>query len=185
MDILTFTLEVIKATAWPLSAILIVILLKEPLAALLKQMKTLKYKDVEIDFGEKIDSVTQEASKELPEVPATTEVEDEKIKELAQLSPRGAVLEAWINVESAFKEAAQRHGFIDDKINPFQPGKFSSIIYQFQVSEHIGKGTIEIFQKLNRLRNEAVHLEEFSFDSKAAVEFIQLANRLIKIFEEA
>ena len=129
--------------------------------------------------------IQPEITQEMIDTHGFTPDEYEKIKELAQLSPRGAVLEAWINVESAFKEAAQRHGFIDDKINPFHPGKFSSIIYQFEVGEHMGKGTIEIFQKLNRLRNEAVHLEEFSFDSKAALEFIQLANRLIKIFEEA
>ncbi len=50
MDRLTFTIEIIKSVSWPLTALVIVLILRKPIIALPPLIKKLKIKDVEIEF---------------------------------------------------------------------------------------------------------------------------------------
>ena len=155
MDILNFISKVVQAIAWPVGIIVVVLILKGPIIERFRHIKSLNYKGFQVDFGKELESVKQEANTQLP-LPENSTIEtNEKLKELASLSPRGAVLEAWINVEAALKAAASRHGLIDDKINPFSA---NHVIFQLEVSGDIGKGVVNMFKKLKHLRNEAVHL---------------------------
>ena len=182
MDNLTFVVELVKALAWPVGIIAIALILKNPIIELLKQLKSLNVKGVHFDFGKEVSSVAKEASGKLPETIAEPTEKIQKTMELARLSPRGAVLEAWIDVESALKTAARRHALIDDTISPFND---RHVIFQLEMDTRIGKGAVEMFEKLRQLRNDAVHLKENSIDSNSAVEFVNIANRLVRSFEEA
>lgn len=51
MDILTFIASLVQALAWPMAAVVLIILLRKPLGSLLPMMRKLRYKDLEADFG--------------------------------------------------------------------------------------------------------------------------------------
>ena len=135
-----------------------------------------------MDFDREVSSVAMEASEKLPPTTETPVVQTDKIYELARLSPRGAVLEAWIDVETALEAAAKRYGLVDETTNTFHS---RNVIFKLEVSSKIGRGVVEMFEKLRRLRNDAVHLKENSIDPKSAIDFVNIANRIVKSFEEA
>lgn len=58
MDCNTFIAEVIKALAWPGTILVIAFLLRKPLAALLPTLLRLRYRDLELDFGQKFQALT-------------------------------------------------------------------------------------------------------------------------------
>jgi len=47
MDTLTFISELIKAVAWPMTAIVLVVLLRKPIIELIPLLRKLKYKELE------------------------------------------------------------------------------------------------------------------------------------------
>ena len=66
MDTLSFTAEMTKALAWPLTIILALLLLRRPLADLIPLLQRLRYKDLELDFGKRVQELASEIKKELP-----------------------------------------------------------------------------------------------------------------------
>jgi len=57
MDWLTFVTKIIESLAWPVSIVVIVLILKKPISALLPLLRNLKYKDLELSFGEELKKV--------------------------------------------------------------------------------------------------------------------------------
>ncbi|MER3513447.1 MAG: hypothetical protein C4310_02805 [Chloroflexota bacterium] len=66
MDWLTFVTELIKALAWPITILIIIIVLRKPLANLIPTLQRLRYRDLEIEFGRSVQELASEAKKELP-----------------------------------------------------------------------------------------------------------------------
>lgn len=54
MDGFTFTSEIIKAVAWPTAVIALVFLLRKPIIELAPLMKKLKYKELELEFSQEM-----------------------------------------------------------------------------------------------------------------------------------
>jgi len=63
MDWLTFISNTIKAISWPTAVIILVIILRRPLVRLLLLLRRLKYKDLELDFGERLEELEDQAEK--------------------------------------------------------------------------------------------------------------------------
>jgi hypothetical protein len=57
MDALTFVSTMVSALAWPSVAIVVIMILRKPMAELLPLLRRLKYKDLEFKFGERIAEV--------------------------------------------------------------------------------------------------------------------------------
>src|SRR5215204_1277124 len=113
MTWMTFIATLIQALAWPVTVLTIFFLLRRHITGLLPRVRQLKYKDVEISFDERVRELAAEASETLPKPTAPAKLPDGEISQLdalARLSPRAAVLEAWIPVERAALELAIRKG---------------------------------------------------------------------------
>ncbi|WP_422422736.1 hypothetical protein [Pseudomonas sp. GZD-222] len=158
MDWLQFFSSVVGSLAWPAAVITLVILLREPLGKLLPLIRTLKYKEWQIDVGQELDAVKVS-------VEATADQPDERAEEptpvfrqLAHIEPRAAVLSAWAPVELALKDLGLKHGIY----------KLGMPIYV--VADGLSKAgildsiTYEALGRLKRIRNEAVHLAPISYD---------------------
>src|SRR5439155_7615824 len=122
MDWLTFVASITKSLAWPLVVAWIVFLLRRPLRGVLRSLIRLRYKDLEIDFGRDLEALEREV--ETARLPAPTEARDraalrapaDQLEAIAEVSPRAAVLEAWLLVEHEVFRAAERLG-----VNTAQP----------------------------------------------------------------
>ncbi len=116
MDALSAVVELVKALAWPISVFAIILLLRKAIQGLIASIHEgrVKYKDLEFTFKRDL-AQAQQSIKMLPEqrVPALTapaEPDITELMELAQLSPRVAVIEASrTRLEAAATEFAQKH----------------------------------------------------------------------------
>jgi len=175
MNWLEFISSIISAIAWPGAVIILVIILREPLKGLVPLLQRMKYKDFEMEFGRKLAEARVEAGvkEELPMVEMTPE--ESRIIELARISPRSAVTEAWRLVEIASIDAARALLGDDFKNKTFT----FQAIRKLERDDRIDQGAFSLLRDLRGLRNDAVHSPEFALSSEKAIEYMQMARQLI------
>jgi hypothetical protein len=153
VDYLTFISEVIKSFVWPITILLIIYLLRDEISKIFLQLKSLKYKDFEANFGEKIASMKYEADQlglPPPSEPISEESPKERFMKMAENCPLCAVSEAWIIVENAIKYLAVRYS-ISDKLSHYQ------IMSELFSKGVLSNAEMRIYNDLLRLRNKCVH----------------------------
>jgi hypothetical protein len=176
MDALTFVVQMTQALAWPVAAIVLVLLLRRPLVRLIPLIQKLRYGPFELDFGRQIAELAMEAERELP---ATDQPdsggEAARLTGLAQVSPRAAVLEAWLQVEQAAMALSQREGLALSSQELRTPLLLGQALEQ---AGSLDDAKMAIYHQLRNLRNAAAHATNFELDTEAALEYVRLALRL-------
>jgi hypothetical protein len=178
MDWLTFIATVIQALAWPVMALIIFLVIRRPLVELIPLLRRLRFMELELDFRQQVQALAVQARSELPGSLSGAEKGGQispQLAELAQLSPRAVVLEAWLELESAAIEASRRHGL------NLTSRQAQSPILLGQALEEAGilsETMRSIFHRLRNLRNAAAHASEFAFDPDSALEYADLAAML-------
>lgn len=185
MDWLTFVAELVRALAWPVTVLIILLVLRQPLLQLIPLLQRLRFRDIELDFGSQVQELAARLTAELPRYPEQPGARSElrqHLTELAQLSPRAVVLEAWLQLEKAAIEAARRH---DLKLTTRQMRSPILLSYSMEEAGILDEGKQEIFNRLRNLRNAAAHASDFAFDRESALEYADLALRLSEYLETA
>ncbi len=180
MDTFTLISKLVENLAWPVSICILVFMLKADIGKTLNNIRKLKHKDTEIDFGKELKDTAIVASQTvgLPE----SDSFDYGSSELALLSPRGAVIESWLSVEKELHKFALRHGI---EVDPKKPFRIQDIKMHNLDYNALGKGTITILESLRRLRNEAVHLQDSNISPESAKEYQLLSKRVIQALQQA
>lgn len=183
MDILSFIANVISSLAWPGMVILCVILLRKPIAKLIPSMRSLECKGFKIYFAHGLEELKAEADEvELPSIPPpTTEAPEETKREtdywetiegLLEVSPRAAISEAWRRVEWAIDDHFRRLGLE-------RPRSYQGMLRALRAQERPIPPAMTLFQELRVLRNRAVQVRDIDIESQRAIEFAQLADRIV------
>lgn len=182
MEYLKILEGIIGATAWPIAAVVIVVLLKKEVGLLLSKIKKIKHKDYEIEIQQELESVSKQADENnLPKLKSGAD--QERIYRLAADSPRGAILDSWLNVEDAIKKYCERVDINDNVRSPLQ---LIQSMYRHNMDYNtIGQGIFDMLEKLRNLRNEAVHVSDSEISTETAIEYSQIAKRVITRIEEA
>lgn len=175
MDILDFIASLIESLAWPVTLFLILFLFRKQVAGLLPLLRRLRYKDFELAFEKQVEEAQAKADRE--HLPQARELEDEldSLVEIAFVSPRAAILEAWLKVEAAAAEAVSRHGLElrGRERTPLQLGE------ALNRAEVIDRGILDVYEQLRDLRNKAVHGPEVTFSPSVVRDYISLALSLV------
>jgi hypothetical protein len=173
--------EVLHIAIWPITVIVIVLILRKPLARLVESTRKVKYKELELEFRKDIEQIQAEAKDVLPEAPdkakSTVTID---LYGLAQVSPTAAVVEAWKAIETAAKNliAARGHKLDYDVERPFK-----------LIQDVLVKGKIidprhgKILDDLRQLRNKVVHAAGFTLSAEQAVQYIDLSIKLRQYLE--
>jgi len=178
MDILTFLAQLAAALGWPIATIIIILILRKPIAGLIPLLQRLKYKDLELDFGRRIEEIKDEVADELPpasEVQALPSAPDSSIITLARVSPRSAVMEAWRSLEETLIQRARKE--LAAKGENEQPLLPHRAIMFLERSGNF-KNIIPILKDLRGLRNEAAHAPDFALSPESAIEYASVAERV-------
>jgi len=183
MDIFTFISELIKAVIWPITVILLAILLRNPILELFPLLRRLKYKELELEFAQEISELKAEAmivdqEKDIPQVLSPSS----NLLNLVTFSTRAAIMEAWLEVESAAISVASsfwQQSQTDTFRNMPRLGEY---LLQCKV---IDEKQLIIFNKLRDLRNKAAHAQELQLSETDAKSYVQLASDLAKHIREA
>lgn len=182
MGTLEFIHGIVDSLAWPLTTIAVITLLRKQIGLLLSRIKRIKHKDSEIEIEQGIANAAKQADENnLPQVNPSSE--NDRIYRLAADSPRGAILDSWLEVEEAIKSYCERNGIIDNARSPLQ--LIQSMHMRNLDYNTIGQGVFDMLEKLRKLRNEAVHVSDSEISSKTAIEYSSLAKRVIARIEEA
>lgn len=176
MDELTFASELVKALAWPTATIVLATTLRKPIMGLIPLMRKLKYKELELEFSQEVHALKAEASpiigtSKKDELPAA----NLKALSLVPLSTRAAIMEAWIDVETAATETASSfwNQSPDETMRNFP--RLGEYLHDCKV---IDNKQLSIYKKLQHLRNKAAHMEELHLSEEDAKSYIAMAYNL-------
>lgn len=179
MNFLEFLASAIDSLAWPILVGSIIYILRNPVGKLLDRVSRFKYKDLEAEFRERLEDIRPEDEEitETEPVDATNR-ETVFLSELAQVSPRAAIMEAWIKVEMATQNYLESAG-LEKKYSYQGLRRLPSNV--LNPIEHI----LTQYQELRLLRNKAAHASDFDLDSSSAREFIRISGYVVREIEGA
>jgi len=179
MDALTFVTELVKALAWPGTTIVLVLSLRKPLVSLISLLQKLKYKDLELEFGRRVEEITVEATTALPSPPGPTVAPQlpEKYYTLAEAAPRSVVTEAWREVEEAAREAVRRSKL---SLSPREMQSPILLVQSLKLAGIIEPQTASLMHDLRGLRNSAAHAPDFVLDRDAVLKYAAVATRIVQ-----
>jgi hypothetical protein len=165
MDWLTFIVNLVGSLAWPVVVLVVILFLRRHVNDLVPFLQKLKYKELELEFGRRVEQVKEDVGK-LPTKPDLPEVasEIEAAARIAEVNPRAAILETWREVEQAAREAARRLGAEDLKSD-------HQVIWFLGKHYAVNPEVLSLLYDLRNLRNQAAHSQNFTPEAATAVEY--------------
>jgi|GEM_PF-1191370 len=187
MDWKDFFSSLISALAWPIAALAIVLLLRDPLIRLIPRLRRVRYRDAVLEFEEEIRRTKQdlvvragggsaEHSARGGSVDAGYfEHEFNDLLSLGEISPYSAVLESWRLIETELLKVA-REAEIERGAGPLRIGK---VLDQLVARQVLGEDISGAIENARRLRNRAIYQEEFYLSERGWREYVDLAHSIV------
>lgn len=175
MESFEFWASIIDSLAWPATVILCVLILKVPTGKLLERVSKLKYGEIEAEFQERLDNLGYLEHSEEVKVKSDITEPTVFLEDLAETSPRAAVLEAWLKVQKATNAFCIAKGFPQSTSHQglFKLARERNLdIDAFQTA----------YQELRLLRNKAAHATDFDITPSTARMYVKNANFLADEF---
>ena len=175
--ILDFISHLVSSLAWPATVLTTIFLLRRHIQTLVPLVRTVKYSDVEIRFGQEVAELKR--ATDIGELPNSKEpAQDGQWKTLirmAEVRPRTAIRGAWNEVDSSMRKlAAAKHVQIADAAESM-PMVIGAILLN---QGFISNTQYELMQKLRLLGHEAERAEPDGITTDSAAEYVGLALRL-------
>lgn len=184
MDGLSFVAALIDSLAWPFAIIVAVLLLRRPLSELIPLLERLKYKDLELSFRERVHKVATEADALLPPPPAgvVPSAAEDRMQQLVDISPRAAILEAWVELEAAAAEAARRRNLDLRPSDLKSPRKLFQALREGQILDNY---QLALLDDLRAIRNSAAHAPDFTLPSSTAGQYVETVSKFRSILQSS
>ena len=184
MDWLTFISKLVEALAWPAIVVWLLWYLKEHLPTLASSIRKLKVSGVEMEFERKAEQLAAETQLALPEAKTTDssdfeEPEVKRLRTVAQVSPRGAIMEAWTRIETLATEVIVKAGF-----DVPRRGGTHELMDRLLQLDVLTAPQVIAFQDLRRLRNMAVHANDEAVTPDAVDNYIRSAVAMAGYLED-
>lgn len=196
MDWLQFLSALVSALAWPAAVVTVVCLLKGPILGLIPKIRAVKYGELHIDLTEQLQAIQdalpapssesqqQTASQpdqqpsQQPEQPAALQLKTAPPAmsiplQIAAISPRGAMMAAWLEVEAALNAALERAGL----------HRSSLVRENMDLLLSTGLVNAPTYRALKRtyvLRVEALHMHEREIPYEDALSMADVCSRLVE-----
>ena len=184
MDTMTFIAEMAKALAWPVATASVVVVLRHELKALAPVLKRVKAGPVEAEFDREVRELARETEHQQPSPNPDPKSlpERQKLLQLADIDLRSAVIEAWHCVEFAARRVVEAR---DPSITARELQSSSALLRSLNRYEVLSRDEVTLFNELRALRNQAVHMPEFSPAYDAVLKYIDLALQLKSVLERS
>ena len=181
MDKLTFLAELLKATAWPITTVVIAVLFRTEFRALLQRIRKGKIGLTEIHFAEEVKELANDVQ-EITITPGTGALTlRPELVSLATSNPRVALVGAWIEIETALTSLARKHGLLNDQTRR----NTTALVRALANADLIPKNHVPAFMVLRGLRNDAAHDSDFNPSEEAILGYLEIAERLKQLVLDA
>ena len=175
MDWKTFIVSIIDVIAWPILIWYFIYEFKDKIMDFIYRIKKVKHKDTEIElFAQEIQELKEKSISS-----TKPDIEEYEVKEkydflikLANVSPRSAIIESFITVESSINKAIAKLNLDDQRLMSRAPIQKIRILEENNL---LNKNQYYQLQKLRDLRNKASHLEDFELEDMPIEAYIDIA----------
>ena len=178
MDWLTFISKVVEALAWPCAFLAVLLVIRKELPAIVRSLRKLKFKDVELEFGEAAKAVAADAKEVVPPSKPDVRVSGQSKEEMsfrltaiAELSPRAAILESWLQVEAGAVDVIRKRATSNLSSMP-GPMRIRDSLIRMEI---LNAKQAAVFENLRDLRNKAVHVPDAEFTKESVGSYIEAA----------
>jgi hypothetical protein len=178
LDWLTFISKITEALAWPGTFLAVLLAIRKELPAIARSLRKLKFKDMELEFGDAARAVASEAKDAVPpskpNVRLAGQPKEEmsfKLTSIAELAPRAAILESWLQVEAAAVDVVRKRTNTSPTSMP-GPMRLRDSLMKAEV---LNPKQLAVFENLRTLRNEAVHFPDAQFTKESVSSYIEAA----------
>lgn len=189
MEIGYLVLGFVQALAWPAVVIVLLLVLRNPISQAIRAITKLKYKDVELEFANGL-QLAEASARELglpapAAARATTEIHlpvpsYDYLFDLARRYPRAGVTEAWRIVEMSLKTLGRSQG-----VDVRGARAERDVIHRMTDNDPMRSNLLELYERLRKLRNQAVHASETAITSEEAAGYVDLALGLASRLQSA
>lgn len=173
MDVFEFVASLVKSLAWPAAVVIIAIIFRRPIRRLFDRMAKRVGKMTEVrawklraKFAEKTTQVNQEIADEASAIDPPIAPSDDTADYSGE-SPREIVMLAWMDLEENLAQAAGLAGMTVTRGSAFMRAR-----------RYLPPDIEKRVRDLQRLRNEAVHMRDFSVSLDSAVAYARAAAKL-------
>lgn len=176
VDSLAFIAKLVDALAWPVSAVVLVVLLRREIAALTPYIRKLKAGPLEAEFEREVRELR--TAVDIAKSGTTLQQPNWQIsaEKLAQVNARSAILEAWRQTElAAIRELKERQPSLSEE----QVRSTREVLRLLGEAGIVTPEEVALLNQMRFLRNQAGHVESFQPTYEAAMNFIQLAAHLM------
>ncbi|WP_185266471.1 hypothetical protein [Halopseudomonas xiamenensis] len=165
MDSLVLVVELVKALAWPVTAVVLALLFRDQVAMLLRNIKRGKIGSAEFEFEREMQAIEARVP-DLPSLPPPASAAKD-----ATANPRGTVLEAWLKLEDKVIDLAMERGLTNATARRYAPASLQAV----RKSGLLPEAHLSLLSELQELRNRAAHDPDFSPDPDAVLSYVRLA----------
>ena len=103
--------SLINSLVWPVTIIMVIVLLRGPISARIKDLISLKYKDIEIVFNSMLGEINPQLDTEMKQLEdPDLKYHFDQLEKVAELSPYDGVQEAWIIIVNILESIADQKG---------------------------------------------------------------------------
>ena len=182
MNWLDFVSSLVASLAWPITLLILLYWFKNNLQSLFPFIERFKYKDFEVQFRAAVKEIAEESKVTLP-APEPEEEElpidiRDQLFQLVEVSPRTAILEAWLHVEAWAVRRVQMLGKVPtDKLKNMAPLRLGKLLQEYKI---LTPNQMHMFHKLRDLRNKAVHVSDARFSIEDVIDYVDLALALAR-----
>lgn len=178
-----FISNLISDLSWPITVIILVLILRRQIGRLLASLTKVRYRDLEVEFQQLAESAESLPSVEAPsaDIPQSdraiyTSLEYQ-ILDVAARSPSASILLAWASLESAISAAVARLA-----ISP-EPPRYRSVIHnieQLQQYADLPREVIHTINEMRTLRNRVAHgdIQRIILSPESSMSYAETAIRL-------
>lgn len=182
MDTLSFLANIIEHLAWPTSTVVVVLLVRKELKTLLSLVRRVKAGPVEAEFEREVAALAakEPEAKDANQTIVANRPERLALFQIAEASPRAAIMDAWANIERSVGHAVSRTALYVPEREAAHPSAAFRALANAKLLE---PDWITRYYELRGLRNRAAHDEETTPSRESAYAFIELSFRLIALLE--
>ena len=171
-------LELVKTLVWPVVILVLAFMLRRELGLLLSKVSRIKHKETEIEFQQRVEEA----------VSAVGDIEQAQNKkstdELTTLSPRGAIIESWLEVEDSLLSFNARNGLSPSTREEFENQKSRGML-QILDSDVLNRQSIVLLKRLRELYKEALDLTDSEINPPISEKYRNAARQLIRKIDNA
>ncbi|RED51589.1 hypothetical protein [Aestuariispira insulae] len=178
MDWLTFISNLVSALAWPVAAVTGFLMLRKPVLALLPGITKVKISEFEAEFAKDLQQIKRhtEADSDIQAVQdKALRSRGQELSDMATFGPKAAVLEAWIELETAAKSLLMAHG---QSLDYNSRAPYLLIGQMLQDHDLLANKDLTIYHELRDLRNKVAHWDHFQITTEQSREYVKLALQL-------